>query len=119
MHHDRAFEPLALLRLGVGVVGATILWFGLLSDHIPPAWIGIGCLVFSGWPIFQEAVENLLIRRMTMELSMSIAIIAAAAISEYFTALVVSLFVIIAEELEHIMPLNRINGSTAQQEAQT
>ena len=102
VHHDRAFEPLALLRLGVGVIGATILWFGLLSDHIPPAWIGIGCLVFCGWPIFQEAIENLLIRRMTMELSMSIAIIAAAAISEYFTALVVSLFVLIAEELEHI-----------------
>ena len=102
VHHDRAFEPLALLRLGIGVIGAMILWFGLLSDQIPPAWIGIGCLMFSGWPIFHEAVENLLIRRMTMELSMSIAIIAAAAISEYFTALVVSLFVLIAEELEHI-----------------
>jgi Cd2+/Zn2+-exporting ATPase/Cu+-exporting ATPase len=37
---------------------------------------------------------------MTMELSMSIAIIAAAAISEFFTALVITLFVLIAEVLE-------------------
>ena len=102
IHHDRAFEPLALLRIGAGVIGAVILWFGIKPDVIPPAWIGLGCLAFAGWPIFQEAVENLMMRRMTMELSMSIAIIAAAAIAEYFTALVVSLFVLVAEELEHI-----------------
>ena len=102
VHHDRAFEPLALLRIGVGVVGAIILWFGIGQSLLPPAWIGIGCLLFAGWPIFHEAFENLLMRRMTMELSMSIAIIAAAAIEEYFTALVVSLFVLVAEELEHI-----------------
>src|SRR2546430_17672409 len=40
--------------------------------------------------IFKEAVENLLAKRMTMELSMAIAIIAAAAISEFFTALVIT-----------------------------
>ena len=102
VHHDRAFEPMALLRIGVGIIGAAVLWFAIGPDLIPPAWVGIGCLLFAGWPIFQEAVENLLMRRMTMELSMSIAIIAAAAISEYFTALVVSLFVLVAEELEHI-----------------
>jgi len=37
---------------------------------------------------------------MTMELSMSIAIIAAAAISEFFTALIITLFVLVAEVLE-------------------
>jgi cation transport ATPase len=39
-----------------------------------------------GWPIFKEAAENIVARRMTMELSMSIAIVAAAAIGEFFTA---------------------------------
>jgi heavy metal translocating P-type ATPase len=102
VHHDRAFEPIALLRLGIGMIGAVMLWFGIGASVIAPAWIGIGCLLFCGWPIFHEAIENLLMRRMTMELSMSIAIIAAATISEYFTALVVSLFVLVAEELEHI-----------------
>ncbi len=37
-----------------------------------------------------------------MELSMSIAIIAAAAISEFFTALVITLFVLVAEVLENM-----------------
>src|SRR4029077_18981005 len=44
--------------------------------------------------------ENIVARRMTMELSMSIAIIAAAAIGEFFTALVITLFVLVAEVLE-------------------
>jgi Cd2+/Zn2+-exporting ATPase/Cu+-exporting ATPase len=53
-----------------------------------------------GWPIFKEALENLVAKRMTMELSMSIAIIAAAAIAEFSTALVITLFVLVAEVLE-------------------
>ncbi len=39
-------------------------------------------------------------RRMTMELSMTIAIVAALAIGQFFTALVIVLFVLIAEVLE-------------------
>jgi Cd2+/Zn2+-exporting ATPase/Cu+-exporting ATPase len=35
-----------------------------------------------------------------MELSMSIAIVAAAAIGEFFTALVITLFMLVAEVLE-------------------
>ncbi len=62
--------------------------------------IGIAGLVIGGWPIFEEAFEHVAARRMTMELSMAIAIVAAAAISEYFTALIITLFVLIAEVLE-------------------
>jgi Cd2+/Zn2+-exporting ATPase/Cu+-exporting ATPase len=57
-------------------------------------------LLIGGWPIFREALENLFAKRMTMELSMAIAIVAAAAISEFFTALVITLFVLVAEVLE-------------------
>jgi len=52
-------------------------------------------------PIFEKAAENLMARRMTMELSMTIAIVAAAAISEFFTALIITLFVLVAEILEN------------------
>jgi heavy metal translocating P-type ATPase len=62
--------------------------------------LAIAVIVIGGWPIFREAVEHLLQRKMTMELSMSIAIIAAAAIGESFTALVITLFVLVAELLE-------------------
>jgi heavy metal translocating P-type ATPase len=40
--------------------------------------------------------------RMTMELSMTIAILAALGIGEFFTALVIVLFVLVAEILEHL-----------------
>jgi Cd2+/Zn2+-exporting ATPase/Cu+-exporting ATPase len=62
--------------------------------------VGVVGLAIGGWPIFKEAFENLLARRMTMELSMSIAIVAAAAISQFFTALIITLFVLVAEVLE-------------------
>jgi len=46
-------------------------------------------------PDIREAIENILERRMTMELSMAIAILAALAIREVFTALVITLFVLV------------------------
>jgi len=64
--------------------------------------IGVIGLSTGAWPILKEAGENLRARRMTMELSMSIAIVAAAAISEFFTALVITLFVLVAEVFERM-----------------
>jgi Cd2+/Zn2+-exporting ATPase/Cu+-exporting ATPase len=55
-----------------------------------------------GYAIFREALENVLERRMTMELSMTIAIVAALVIREFFTALVITLFVLVAEVLESL-----------------
>src|SRR4029077_4248145 len=54
------------------------------------------------WPIFKEAAENLAARRMTMELSMTLALVSAAAIGELVTALVITLFVLVAEALENM-----------------
>src|SRR6202040_3548318 len=62
--------------------------------------VGVICAIVGGFPIFQEAYENIIQRRMTMELSMAIAIVAALAIREIFTALVITLFVLVAEILE-------------------
>jgi cation transport ATPase len=63
----------------------------------------LACAIAGGYPIFHEAIENILERRMTMELSMAIAILAALAIREVFTALVITLFVLVAEVLEGLM----------------
>lgn len=62
--------------------------------------VGIIGLVVGAWPILAEAGEGLAKRRMTMELSMSIALLAAAAIGAFVTALVITLFVLIAEIIE-------------------
>jgi len=64
------------------------------------AVLGVVCTLVGGFPIFHEAYENITQRRMTMELSMTIAIVAALVIREVFTALVVTLFVLVAEILE-------------------
>src|SRR4051794_36615345 len=98
--HDHAFEWPELLRIVLIGVSAAVVWLRLWEPFAAVSVMGIVGLAIGGWPIFKEAAENLVARRMTMELSMSIAIIAAAAISEFFTALVITLFVLIAEVLE-------------------
>ncbi|MDE2179190.1 MAG: cation-translocating P-type ATPase, partial [Xanthomonadaceae bacterium] len=98
--HEHAFDAAEALRIGAVALAAIAVWFQWWEPWPRVSVIGIAGLAIGGWPIFKEALENLLARRMTMELSMTIAIIAAAAISEFFTALVITLFVLVAEVLE-------------------
>jgi heavy metal translocating P-type ATPase len=56
----------------------------------------------AGYPILKQAVQSLFARRMTMELSMSLAIVAALVIQESSTALLILLFVLVAEVLEEL-----------------
>jgi heavy metal translocating P-type ATPase len=88
------------LRFGLVALCALAAWFRLWEPFPPISPVGLAGVLIGGWPIFSEAAENIVARRMTMELSMSIAIIAAAAISEFFTALIITLFVLVAEVLE-------------------
>jgi len=99
-HHDHAFEWPEMLRIALVAVAAACVWLRVWEPFAAVSIIGVIGLALGGWPIFKEALENLLAKRMTMELSMSIAIIAAAAIAEFFTALVITLFVLVAEVLE-------------------
>jgi Cd2+/Zn2+-exporting ATPase/Cu+-exporting ATPase len=98
--HEHGFEWQDAACIAVVAVAAAAVWFELWEPVKSFSLLGVIGLVVGGWPIFREALEDILARRMTMELSMTIAIIAAAAIGEFFTALVISLFVLIAEVLE-------------------
>jgi len=98
--HAHAFEWPEALRILVVALAATAVWFHLWEPWARISAIGVAGVLMGGWPIFKEAFENVFARRMTMELSMTIAIVAAAAISEFFTALVITLFVLVAEVLE-------------------
>ena len=100
--HEHALEWPEMLRIVLVAVAAAAVWFHLWEPFARVSVIGVVGLLVGGWPIFKEALENLFAKRMTMELSMSIAIIAAAAISEFFTALVITLFVLVAEVLEEM-----------------
>jgi cation transport ATPase len=98
--HEHEFSWTEGVRIVLVALAAAAVWFQVWEPLRSVSVIGVFGLALGGWPIFREAFENLIARRMTMELSMSIAIVAAAAISQFFTALVITLFVLIAEVLE-------------------
>ncbi len=98
--HEHGFSWIEAARIAVVALAAAAVWFRLWEPVPSVSVIGVLGLAIGGWPIYREAFENLLARRMTMELSMSIAIIAAAAIAQFFTALIITLFVLVAEVLE-------------------
>ena len=77
-----------------------LVWFQTAPRVYGIDVIALAGILIGGYPIFKEAVADLLERRMTMELSMTIALVAASAIGELFTALLITLFVLVAEILE-------------------
>src|SRR2546427_12328134 len=98
------------VRIATVALAAVAVWLHLWEPLRTVSVIGVLGLLIGGWPVVREAAENALARRMTMELSMTIAILAAAAISEFFTALVITLFVLVAEVLEG-MTVSRGRGA--------
>lgn len=98
--HEHAFDLKEAARIMFVAMAAAAVWFHVWEPFASVSIIGIAGVLVGGWPVFREAAENMLARRMTMELSMSIALIAAAAIGEFFTALIITLFVLVAEVLE-------------------
>lgn len=98
--HAHAFNRWEAARIVLVGLAAAAVWFRVWEPFTGVSVIGVAGVLIGGWPIFREAAENIFARRMTMELSMSIALIAAAAIGEFFTALIITLFVLVAEVLE-------------------
>src|ERR1700676_3212024 len=98
--HSHGFDWAEASRIAIVALAAVAGWFKLWEPFTAVSVIGITGLLVGGWPILKEAFENVLERRMTMELSMTIAIVAAAAIGQFFTALIITLFVLVAEVLE-------------------
>ncbi len=98
--HEPAFELVEVLRVLFVALAATAVWFHLWEPFHRVSVIGLAATLIGGYPIFKEAFENIVERRMTMELSMTIALVSALAIGEFFTALVITAFVLAAEILE-------------------
>src|SRR5580693_2980429 len=98
--HEHALNWREINQVLFVAAAATAVWFLGSAPNPYVTGIGVICAIVGGFPIFHEAYENIVQRRMTMELSMAIAIVAALAIREIFTALVITLFVLVAEILE-------------------
>jgi len=98
--HGHEVEWAELARIAFVALAAAAVWFRLWEPFPHISVIGIAATLIGGYPIFKEAFENIVERKMTMELSMTIALLSALAIGEFFTALVITGFVLAAEVLE-------------------
>src|ERR1700693_3654930 len=98
--HGQGVDWSELARIAFVALAAAAVWFRLWEPFPHISVIGIVAALIGGYPIFKEAFENIVERKMTMELSMTIALLSALAIGEFFTALVITAFVLAAEVLE-------------------
>ena len=94
--HSHGVEWLDISRITFVTVCA--VWVGFRVPYF--SIIGGAGIALGVYPIAREALEDLLEKKMTMELSMIIALGAALVIGELFTALVITAFVLAAEVLE-------------------
>ena len=100
--HDHSHDAgkAEYIRLGLMALVVLASLTGWWKPWWSRDWLAFATTLVGGVPIFSEAWENLRKRRMTMELSMTIALLGALCIGQFFTALVIAFFVIFAELLE-------------------
>src|SRR6266705_974139 len=96
-HKAGLAEYVRLVLMAAVIVASLIGWWKHFMNR---DWLAFVATLIGGYPIFEEAWENLRKRRMTMELSMTLALIAALCIGQFLTALVIAFFVIFAELVE-------------------
>ncbi|HVH87691.1 MAG TPA: cation-translocating P-type ATPase, partial [Terriglobales bacterium] len=94
--HGHEIERTDLIRIAFVALSAVYVGFHLPYFNV----VGAVGVFFGVYPIAREALEDVLEKKMTMELSMTIALCAALLIGELFTALVITAFVLAAEVLE-------------------
>ncbi len=91
-----------LIRTGFVAVCTLAVALGLTWPWPRVPLLALAGLVIGCWPILAEAWHDVRHRRMSMELSMLIAVAAAAAIGEWVTSLLIAVFVLAAEILEDL-----------------
>lgn len=111
--HEHAEPTKDWLRVAFVAVIIGVVWWGIVPRYRGVDLVAVSGILIGGFPIFKEALEDLLKGRMTMELSMTIALAAASLIGEFFTALLITLFVLIAEIIEG-MTVGRGRGAIRQ-----
>src|SRR6266705_912674 len=96
-HESGAAEYVRLGLMALVIVASLTGWW---RHWMSRDWLAFAATLIGGFPVVAEAWENLRKRRMTMELSITLALIAALCIGQFLTALVIAFFVLFAELLE-------------------
>src|SRR6267143_3446741 len=84
-HDESAVAEYVRLGLMALIIVASLT--GWWRHWMSRDWLAFAATLIGGFPIFKEAWENLRKRRMTMELSMTLALVAALCIGQFLTAL--------------------------------
>ena len=100
--HEHPMEWTDLARIAFVGMCVLLVWFRVWEPFPKLSIIGIAATLIGGWPIYKEAFENLLQRRMTMELSMTIALLAALVIGQFVTVLVIIFFFVTLRALRDL-----------------
>jgi Cu+-exporting ATPase len=91
-----------LIRLAAMAIAVLLSWLEVWKLFAGFDFIALAATLIGGYPMYDEAFQAIRKRRMTMELSMAIAVLATLLIGQFFTGLIITFFVLFAELLEHI-----------------
>src|SRR5947208_2122084 len=105
---NHAAEYVRLIVMAVVILANLSGWW---RHWMSRDWLAFVATLVGGFPIFEEAWENVRKRRMTMELSMTIALLAALCIGQFLTALVIA-FSFFLPGLAKVSPLAVGGGGT-------
>jgi len=92
-----------VVRLAATAAALAFSFSGVWKSFMPFDAVAIAATFIAGFPMFHEAYEAIRERKMSMELSMAIAVVATLCIQQFFTGLLITFFVLFAELLEHLM----------------
>ncbi|MGD8632314.1 MAG: cation-translocating P-type ATPase [Anaerolineales bacterium] len=81
------------------VAGEWMGWFGQLSSAVPIP-IYIAAILLGGWPVFQNVVTSIWRREIISHTLMTIGMIAAIAVGEWATAVVIVFFMRVGDAVE-------------------
>jgi Cu+-exporting ATPase len=83
----------------VVVIGEWMGWFGKLSGAIPVV-VYLAGILLGGWPVFQGVISAALRREITSHTLMTIGMLAAIAVGEWATAVIVVFFMRVGDTVE-------------------
>ncbi len=99
-------QLMTLLAIVFGVVLSIVVageWLGVfkLLDKLVPFPIGVAIVILGGWPIYRNVIRATLKRQIISHTLMTIGVIAALAVGEWVTAVIVVVFMRMGEYVEN------------------
>ena len=99
-------QLMTLLAIVFGVVLSIVVageWLGVfkLLDKLVPFPIGVAIVILGGWPIYRNVIRATLKRKIISHTLMTIGVIAALAVGEWVTAVIVVVFMRMGEYVEN------------------